>query len=59
MLDISLKDLAISFEVETLKGDFPHLFARVHNLFYEGVKPSFYKYINISKQDYDLIPLNG
>lgn len=59
MLDRSLRDLAVNFGVETLKGDFPHKFSKHNTLFCKGLKPSMDQYINISIEDYDLIPLNN
>lgn len=54
----SLKNLSLSFNSVKCKGDFPHSFATRDRLEYIGVKPDISYYNNISKEKYDLIPVN-
>lgn len=54
----SLKNLSLSFNSVKSKGDFPHSFATPETLEYIGVKPDISYYNNISKDKYDLIPVN-
>jgi len=54
MLPLSLRKLAITFKVEN-KGIFPYLFVNDPNvkLNYNGPIPSFDKFVNLSREDYD------
>ena len=58
MIQGSLKNLSLSFNSVKSKGDFPHSFATRETLEYIGVKPDISYYNNISKEKYDLIPVN-
>ena len=53
----SLKKLLISFNCETRKGEFPHLFVKEDNLNYIGNKPEikYYSLSNISVDEYNKI----
>jgi len=53
-----LKNLCLSFKSEKTKLDFPHNFASAEKLEYVGDKPDISYYEDMSKKDYDLIPLN-
>jgi hypothetical protein len=57
LLKTSLKNLLISFNCETSKGEFPHLFVEENNLNYIGNKPDikYYSLSNISLDEYNKI----
>lgn len=55
MLNNSLSALAINFEVNTLKGIFPHKFAKENNLFYLGNTPDISYYKDIKYEVYKSI----
>lgn len=55
MLKNSLSNLAINFEVDTLKFIFPHQFARKNTLFYKGITPDIKYYKDISLENYNNI----
>ena len=57
LFNTSLKKLLISFNCETRKGEFPHLFVEVDNLKDIGNKPDikYYSLSNISLDDYNQI----
>ena len=54
MLNSSLADLGKIYEVDVLKGYFPHEFVNEKTLFYEGDRPSYY-YSNTSLEEYKSI----
>jgi hypothetical protein len=51
----SLKDLAIKYNVSTLKGDFPHKFVNDKTIFYVGDTPDISYYNDIKEEDYKLL----
>ena len=55
----SLDNLLKSHNLEIQKGKFPHSFIKSHNLNYVGNKPSIEFYKNITKEEYDNIPLEN
>lgn len=55
ILTDNLKSLSLKYEVDVVKGDFPHDFASENTLFYKGVTPNIVHYNSISKQDYKLL----
>jgi len=52
MLNSSLSKLGSSYEVEVLKGNFPHSFAAPSTLFYKGVTPNKIHFNSIKDEDY-------
>lgn len=48
----SLDKLCKSFQVETVKAIFPHLFVSKNNLNYEGIVPENQSFINVNNSDY-------
>lgn len=58
MMPGSLKSLTLSFKSDMIKLDFPHNFASHETLEYVGVKPDISYYEGMSREKYDLIPLN-
>jgi hypothetical protein len=59
VLTSSLKDLCKGFNVDSTqsKGDFPHGFSKIENLFYVGKTPDIFYYPTISKDDYKKLKL--
>jgi len=55
----SLENLLKTHNLDVLKGNFPHSFIKSHNLNYVGNKPSIEFYKNITKEEYDNIPLEN
>lgn len=56
MLNSSLSKLGSSYEVEVIKGIFPHSFASPSTLFYKGVTPNKNLFKDIKDEDYLKIP---
>lgn len=54
-----LKDLCVKYNVDTIKGDFPHKFAQENTLFYIGNMPDISKYKNISEETYHSLYVNN
>jgi hypothetical protein len=53
ILPNKLIDICKDYEVETIKGVFPHEFSLKHNLFYVGNTPDIQYYKNIETEDYN------
>jgi len=58
MLPSSLDKLLKAYNCDIFKGVLPYRFINKDTLFYEGSKPEF-KYYEINKEEYDLIPANN
>lgn len=56
MIPGSLRILAKNYGVAEQKGVFPYDFPNADNLTYQGVKPAFKFYSDITEDDYNLIP---
>ncbi len=52
MLNNSLSNLGKAYDVDVLKGIFPHSFANASNLFYKGVIPPITAYDNLKTEEY-------
>ena len=59
ILTDSLKNLSIKYDVNTIKGDFPHSFANKDTLFYIGNTPERKHYKGVSLDDYKSISINN
>lgn len=53
ILTDSLKNLSMIYQVYTIKGDFPHCFANMSNLFYRGNTPYIRYYNNLYSDLYN------
>lgn len=49
----SLKNLGKSYNVPTLKGDFPHRFANENTVFYTGTTPDITYYDGVEREEYN------
>lgn len=56
LLNLSLDKLTKEFNVEVIKGKFPHAFVNRNTLNYIGNKPDFHFYDNLNINDYNTIP---
>jgi hypothetical protein len=58
ILNKSLKDLALTYKTQIVKGTFPYRFMNSNTIFYDGIKPSIEYFEDINLDVYNSIPKN-